>query len=401
MRKYGKYERRKPKKKGGKVVLIIVCVLLVLLAGIGVAGVMVYKDFVGRIERVEEVENTGPLSEDILIMMGTEPPTEVTEAPTETTVPVTVETIPATIAETEPKVPMVHDIINVLLIGQSYRQGEENYLSDTLILVSVNKDTKVVTLTSFPRDTWVDLPDYKSHTCGWNMINTNYALGYTFGGTGAAMTMINNCLKTNFGIEVDYNVEISLEAFPAIIDKLGGVRIELTQAEADYINGLGYEWIEEVYEGENRLFGHAALQYARMRKAEGDSESDLARTARQRTLLTALFAKLKTKSLSDLRDIAYDILPTIKTNMTDDQITECLFDVLPLLVDMSIESGRCPVEGTHWDEIRDVPGVGERYVTVFGSEQQKRLMAPVTEGYSFDENTGARVFPENGSIKFE
>jgi LCP family protein required for cell wall assembly len=378
MRKRGRYEAQKPKKKGSKVVLIILCVLLLLLGGIGVEGVMVYNDFINRIEYVEEVENTGPLSEDILAMMGTEPSTQATE-PTvvETTVAVEETTIP-----TEPTEPKIPEIINVMLIGQSYRKGEENYLSDTLILVSINKDSKEVTLTSFPRDTWVDLPDYKSHTCGWNLINTNYALGYNFGGTAAAMTMINNCLKINFGIEVDYDIEVSLEAFPAIIDALGGVRIELTQAEADYINDVGFEWVETLTEGENRLFGEEALEYARMRKAEGDSDSDLVRTERQRKLLTALFDKVRTKSLKELRDIAYEILPLIKTNMTNEQITECLLDVLPLLADMTISSGTCPASGTAWPEDKDVPGVGMRSVMVFSSEQQKRLMMPITEGYA-------------------
>lgn len=380
MRKRGRYEAIKPKKpvkKGKKIVLILLCVLLLLLGGIGVAGVVVYNDFINRIEYVEEVENTGPLSEDILIMMGTEPPTEATEA----TVSATEETAAAT-EVTESAEGKIPEIINVLLIGQSYRAGEENYLSDTLILVSVNKDSKEVTLTSFPRDTWVDLPNYKHHTCGWNLINTNYALGYTFGGTAAAMTMINDCLKINFGIEVDYDIEISLEAFPEIIDALGGVRIELTQAEADYINGLGYDWVQIVTEGENRLFGEAALEYARMRKAEGDADSDLVRTERQRKLLTALFGKVRSKSLKELRDVAYQILPTIKTNMTNEQITECLFDVLPLLADMTISSGTCPVAGTAWPEDKDIPGGYRRSVMVFSSEQQKRLMMPITEGYA-------------------
>lgn len=382
MHKRGRYEAPKPKKKGSKVVLIILCVLLVLLGGIGVAGVMVYNDFVKRIEHVVEVENTGPLSEDILAMMGTEPPTEATEpSVAETTAAATEETTVPTVA-TEPTEPKIPEIINVMLIGQSYRKGEENYLSDTLILVTINKDSKEVTLTSFPRDTWVDLPDYKHHTCGWNLINTNYALGYNFGGTAAAMTMINNCLKINFGIEVDYDIEISLDAFPAIIDALGGVRMELTQAEADYINGLGYDWVQGVAEGENRLFGEAALEYARMRKAEGDSDSDIVRTERQRKMLTALFGKLRSKSLKELRDIAYEILPMIKTNMTNEQITECLFDVLPLLADMTISSGTCPVSGTAWPEDKDIPGGYRRSVMVFSSEQQKRLMMPITEGYA-------------------
>jgi len=234
-------------------------------------------------------------------------------------------------------------------------------------------------LTSFLRDTYVDLPDYMGHTCGWNRINTNYALGYVWGGTGGAMEMTNLCLKNNFGIEVDYNVEVGFEAFEKVIDVLGGVRIELTQEEADYINGMNKEWLQKVEAGENRLFGETALEYARMRKAEGDSDSDIKRTARQRKLLTALFAKLKSKSMTKIQNIANEVLPMISTNMTKEQITECIFDVLPLLVDMTLESGTCPVEGTYWAEDRETPD-GWASVLIFSSNDQKKLMMPITEG---------------------
>lgn len=376
MSKSGHFLNKQPKKKGKKIALTVLAVLLVVVIGAVAAGLLYFDSIMEKIKYVTVETKDVEMNEEIENLMGIHEETEPVPPSTEV---VTEPTTEATTVPTEPKEP---DILNVLVTGQSFREGETSRLADTLILVTINKDSKEVTLTSFPRDTWVDLPDYKHHTCGWNLINTNYALGYNFGGTAAAMTMINNCLKINFGIEVDYDIEISLDAFPAIIDALGGVRMELTQAEADYINGLGYDWVQVVAEGENRLFGEAALEYARMRKAEGDSDSDIVRTERQRKMLTALFGKLRSKSLKELRDIAYEILPMIKTNMTNEQITECLFDVLPLLADMTISSGTCPVSGTAWPEDKDIPGGYRRSVMVFSSEQQKRLMMPITEGYA-------------------
>lgn len=373
--KGGHFENRKPKKKGGKILLTILLVLVLLIGAAAVFGIKMYKDMIGKINIVEVEEKEYTMSDELLAMMGTEPPTQATEAVTEVTTEPTVE---ETTAPTEPDVLKPEDILNVLVVGQSYREGESSRLADTMILVTVNKKTAEVTLTSFLRDTYVDLPDYKGHTCGWNRINTNYALGYVWGGTGGAMEMTNLCIKNNFGIEVDYNVEINLQAFPQIIDILGGVRIDLTEAEANYINDLDYDWVQEVYPGENRLFGEAALEYARMRKAEGDSDSDIKRTARQRKLMTAIFNKLTTKGVSTIQQMADEILPMITTNMPAEEITPTLLELIPLLPNISLSSGTCPAEGTYWGEDKETPD-GWANVLCFASGDQKKIFMPITE----------------------
>ena len=373
MSKHGRFERSKPPKKGRKVLLIVLCVVLILLACAAAAVVMLYKSMVNKINYVEVEDKEYTMSDDIIAMMGNNPTTEATEATSEpTTVPVTETTAPTEPPYKEP------DILNILVSGNSAR-GTEAPLADTLMLVTINKDTKVLTLTSFLRDTYVDLPDYKGHTCGWNRINVNYALGYLWAGTGGAMEMTNLCIKKNFGIEVDYNIEVGFEAFEKVIDVLGGVRIDLTKEEADYINNMNKEWLQVVTPGENRLFGETALEYARMRKAEGDSDSDIKRTARQRKLLTALFDKISSKGVSAIQDLANEVLPLVSTNMTQAQITECIFDVLPLLPGMTLEQGTCPVQGTYWAEDKELPD-GWASVLVFERPQQMNLMMPITEG---------------------
>lgn len=373
--KGGRFESGKPKKKGKKVLLIILLVLVILIGAVACAGIYLYKDMIGKITIVEVETQDYTMSDELLAMMGTEPPTEATQ-PTEAT---TVPTVAQTTAPTEPDVLKPEDILNVLVVGQSYRAGEDSRLADTMILVTVNKKTAEVTLTSFLRDTYVDLPDYMGHGCGWNRINTNYALGYVWGGTGGAMEMTNLCIKNNFGIEVDYNVEVNFDVFPKIIDILGGVRIDLTQAEADYINGLGRDWIQEVYPGENRLFGEAALEYARMRKADGDSDSDIKRTARQRKLMTAIFNKLANKGVSVIQEMADEILPMIVTNMPAEKITPTLLELIPLLPNLTISQGTCPAEGTYWGEDKETPD-GWANVLCFASNDQRKIFMPITEG---------------------
>ena len=381
MSKGGKYLRQEPKnenpKKGKKVTFLVLGIILALIAAVVVAGLMFYNSSLDKIKKAEVIEQDVTMNEEMEKLMGiqdtaptvpvdTTPTTEATEAPTQETV--------------DPnKVP---EILNVLVTGQSYREGEDSRLADTNILVTINKDTKVVTLTSFFRDTYVDLADYKGKACGWNRINTAYALGYMWGGTGGAMEMTNMTIKNNFGIEVDYNVEIDFTAFTKIIDILGGVRIDLTEAEAKYLNEHKYDWQEEVTAGENRLFGDYALSYARMRKADGDGESDIKRTERQRKMIEAILNKLKSKGISVVKDLADEILPMITTNMTNSQITSEMLDLLPILPDITIEKGTCPVETTYWSDYKELPD-GGAYVLVFASEQQKKLMMPITEGIEY------------------
>jgi len=375
--KGGHFEGRQPKKKGKKALLIVVLVLLLLIGAVAGAGIYLYREMIGKINIVEVQEQEYTMSDELLAMMGTEPSTEATEAPA-TTEP----TVEQTTAPTEPDVLKPEDILNVLVVGQSHREGESSRLADTIILVTLNKKTAEVTLTSFLRDTYVDLPDYMGHSCGWNRINTNYALGYVWGGTGGAMEMTNLCIKNNFGIEVDYNVEVDFEAFPKIIDILGGVRIELTQEEANYINDMihndGKVWLHEVTAGENRLFGSTALEYARMRKAEGDADSDIKRTARQRKLITAIFKKLANKGMSAVQDLANEILPMITTNMPAEKITPTLLELIPMLPNITITQGTCPAEGTYWSEEKETPD-GWAHVLCFASGDQKKIFMPITE----------------------
>lgn len=384
MKKGGRYLNNgdnKPEKsgKGKKIALIVISVLLVVILGVVAAGFLYVDSFIGKLNIVQVEDKDVEMNEEIEKLMGvyeeTEPvrPTEATQATTE----------PATEATTIATEPKEADILNILVTGQSYREGEDSRLADTLILVTVNKDTKVVTLTSFLRDTYVDLPDYKTHKCGWNKINTCYALGYVWGGTGGAMEMTNMCLELNFGINVDYNVEIDFDVFKKVIDVLGGVRITLTEAEAKYLNENKWDWQEDVTVGENRLFGDYALSYARMRKADGDADSDIKRTARQRNLITAILTKLKSKGISVIEEMANEILPMISTNMTESEIYSCMWELLPILSEITIEQGTCPVEGTYWSEKKDLPD-GRLDCLVFERDQQKRLMMPITEGITFD-----------------
>lgn len=375
MSKGGRYMKQPEKKgKGGKVLLIVISVLLVLLIGGIIAGVLAYNGILGKITRAEVLDNS--LSdEEIQAMLNYNP-----DAPSGATLVYTEPAEePTTVPTTLPYIESNMDIVNILVVGQAARAGEEHHMADTMILMTVNKESKTLTLTSFLRDAYVDLPDYKGHKCGNQRINVCYNLGYGWGGSGGAMEMMNMCLYNNFGIDVDYNIEIDFEAFINIVDWLGGVEVDLTEAEAKYLNEDDLYVKTDVEPGVTTLDGMAALSYARMRKAEGDGDSDIKRTGRQRQLIQTLLKKFNNMSIADVTELIDGLLPKVITNMTNDEITTCLWEILPILPELTIETGTCPVETTYWGELIELGGYPSS-VLKFDAGQNRRLMRAITEG---------------------
>jgi len=378
---HGRFEAPKPRKKRGKVALIVFLVIVVLIIGIIAAGLIYYDSILDRIHIVETSK----------INYGTEttaPPVETTAAPTTTAQTETTATQPTTVVTTEPPhVASSEDYINILVVGQASRYGEEERFADTMILCTLNKYEKTLTMTSFLRDSFAKMPDYKGHTGGRIKLTTIYHLGSVYGnGVAGSMELMNQALYDNFGVEVDYNVELDFEAFTKIIDALGGLDVELGEAEVNYLNTLeetyGVTGVSEVQLGWNTLDGFTALQYARMRKADGDGDSDIKRTTRQRQLISNLIQKLMTRSVGELNNLANEILPMITTNMPKDTINEMLLMMIPMLKDLQILSGgTCPVEGTYWGDSVDIYGDGFYHsVLRFEASQQKPLMRAITEG---------------------
>lgn len=371
---HGRFESQKPKKKkrGLKIFLIVLAVLVVLVAAAAVAGVSYYNKMMNKMNIIQLPEDTYAYTEEATEAVETTAATEITEA-VETTEETTVETtVPPMTAD---------DIINILVVGQASRAGEESHMADTTILVSVNTYTGTVTLSSVLRDSYVKLPDYRGHTCGRAKFTVCYNLGYQWGGgTAGAMEMTNICMKDNFGVEIDHNIEIDFESFIKLIDYMDGVDIELTEAEAKYLNEDDLYVLYDVEPGLQHLDGMAALSYARMRKAEGDNESDIKRSARQRLLIEALLDKVRHLSVSDLQSVADTLLPLITTTMTPSDIADVLLRVLPLVKDLKIDSGTIPVSGTGWGEVIDIydDGIPDSVIK-FETAQQKKLIRAITE----------------------
>ena len=379
---HGRFEQQKqPKdsgnqgKKGGKGLKVFLIVLAVLLALILIAAALGYWFIQNKFSKM----NVVTLPEDTYVYTEatdeyTRPPeTEPEKTEGEATEAATVETtIPPMSAD---------DIINILVVGQASRAGEEANMADTTMLISLNTYTKEVTVFSILRDSFVKLPDYKGHTCGRAKFTVCYNLGYQWGGgTAGAMEMTNICLRDNFGIEVDYNVEVSFDGFIKMIDYLNGVELELTQAEADYLNKDTLYVKRTIEPGVQVLQGMEALSYARMRKAEGDSDSDIKRTERQRKLVSSLLEKFRYMSLSELNGWIDELLPMVTTTMKPADVTKLAAKVLPMVVDLKMTGHTIPIEETGWGDMVDIYDDGNIHSVIrFETAQQKKLVRAITE----------------------
>ena len=210
------------KKSGKKIALIVGIVLLVLIIAVVIAVVVYANSLLGLMTKNNDETYPTMSDEEIQALLHPETTTEATET-TETTV----ETSPE---DTWPVIESDENLTHIMLVGQAAREDENYKLADSMILCTINRETKTLTMTSFMRDMYVTIPAYWGHTQGGNKMNVVYHLGYYYGGDG--MEMLEICMEQNFGIQVDHTVEIDFEIFQKIIDMMGGVEIELTEQEA-------------------------------------------------------------------------------------------------------------------------------------------------------------------------
>ena len=336
--------------KSKKILKRSLTAVAVLAAAALVAGLLYWNHMLNLLGSAWDATVPTLSYEEEMALLGETEPVETTQVP-ETTEP----------AETEPPLPEQY-ITNIMLVGQNWRDDEQNKLSDTMILCSINRKTKTMTMVSFLRDLYVPLPAYAGHGRGANRINVCYALGSSWKRSSlGGMEMLALCIEENFGIHVDHTIEVSFESFPRIIDGFGGVDVDVTEAEAQYMTKhIGY--IGDIEPGYQTLNGMEALAYARIRKIDGDRQ----RAARQRTVITALIDKCRDLNLAEINQAAEYVLPCIITDMTNEEITKYILELLPILKDMELRSLTCPVDNetlphSTWGKTIDLYGY-ESYV---------------------------------------
>ena len=315
--------KKKKKQAALRRALIAGCVVLGVILAMLVAGTVYTEYLLDQVNyQQKEPQETMSLEDaHALIQQETDPEDEEFTGPEMEADDVELETAGEMLSTTE-------NVINILLIGADYQSGDQAR-SDSMILCTFNKTKNTITMTSFLRDMYVQIPGYYK-----TRINAAYAIG--------GMSLLQKTLEHNFGLEVDGIVEVDFSHFEDIIDLLGGVEIELTYPEADFIimkSGT------KVGAGTQNLTGVQALWYSRFR---GDSSGDFGRTNRQRVVLSKLIEKYKSSSLTDILGMMDDILPMVTTDMEKQEILGYVGSLFPMLMDAEIITQRIPAEGGYY-----------------------------------------------------
>ena len=228
------------------------------------------------------------------------------------------------------------DIINIMLVGQDRRPGE-HYLtrSDAMILCTINKRNHTVTLTSFMRDLYVNIPGHRPYK-----MNQAYAWG--------GMNTLSKTMMDNFGVKVDSFVEVDFSGFKDVVNTLGGVYIELTAAEAEYMNTTPLDEVDcsgwNLKPGIQLLNGDQALTYSRIRHV---GYYDFERTERQRKVLNAILDSCRNMDLMQLNNTLTTILPMISTNMSTSTIFNYAGELLPILSNCTVVNQRIPIDNSY------------------------------------------------------
>ena len=199
------------------------------------------------------------------------------------------------------------NVINILLLGQDGDGGEKsNGRADSIIIASVNKATKTITLASIMRDSYIYM-----NVDGRDRYEKINASCY-YGGPKGVIEVV----EKNYKIDIDYYASVYFGSFKKVVDALGGVTVPIEPGLASYINRTTKQHVES---GDAVLLnGEEALVYSRIRYYYSDS--DVSRTANQRRVINGIMQKAKGASVTELYNVVEAVLPYLKTNMRQTKI---------------------------------------------------------------------------------
>ena len=286
--------------KGKKITIWILSIILVVILG-AVGGVYFYGNHLfNKLEKVEIDKDDIGITEEI-----------------------------------EEKLSQYSDsIINIALFGVDAVDGEAGR-SDSIMIATIDTVHKKLKLTSIMRDSYVAIDGH-----GNDKLNHAYA----FGGPQLAIKTLNE----NFDLNIEDFASVNFETLPKIIDKIGGIELDIDADELEYINGYiahlnningtSEPAIEST--GIQHVSGTQALAFCRIRYTSG---GDYKRTERHREVLTEIFKKIETMPVTSYPSLLLDILPMVNTSLTYNEILDLGTEVLKL-GDSSMELERFPLD---------------------------------------------------------
>ena len=291
----------KPRKKRKKVLFILEIIVLLLFIG----GLYVYGQISAKLDKID-IQETDLQEQDIV---------------------------------TNDQAPQMTGYTTYALFGLDHRSRNEKLNtenSDTIIVASINNDTKAVKLVSVYRDTLLNVKDDT-----YSKANAAYALG----GPAQAVNMLN----TNLDLNITDYVSIDFDALVTVVDCLGGLDIPLSYAEIVHMNNYCVETAEETGKsytpvelpepkpedqeaivGTYHLNGVQATSYCRIRYT---ASLDMGRTERQRRVIQMIVDKAKKAGLSTIFDIMDQVFPMVKTSVSKTEILKLIPAMIGYCID--------------------------------------------------------------------
>ena len=229
------------------------------------------------------------------------------------------------IAQEDPK---DEDVFNVLLVGTDSRDPNSDMgRSDSMMLVSFNKSKNKSTVVSFLRDSLVDIDGYGKSRLGHT---------YAYGGIGLTINTIN---KT-YDLDIQNYITIDFENLVSIIDEIGGVKVFITEEEAEFYRQNG---MPDIQSGDMTLTGSQALAHARNRTLGSDFE----RTRRQRSVMYGIYRQIMAeKDASAILPLINYCMNHVKTNMSVTEIYDLAKQVLEI-DNLRMQQASMPTEGSY------------------------------------------------------
>ena len=229
-------------------------------------------------------------------------------------------------------------VTNILLIGMENQDGGSPR-SDSIMLLSIDRIHMKMKMTSFLRDTYVQIPGH-----GKQKLNAAFAYG------GPALTM--QTLENNYRIKIDKYLAVGFDSFEAIVDAVGGIDVTLDQALCnEFAKGIG----QYMQPGKHTLTGVVALYYTRIRNVG----NDYGRTERQREVMGQLIKKLAGLGPFKLNKVLSEIMPKLWTNIPAIEMTGIALTGFPVAL-AGQKTQQIPANNTF--QSKTISGVGATLV---------------------------------------
>lgn len=240
-----------------------------------------------------------------------------------------------------PFVPREYDLVNVLLLGTDADLSNDNFMrTDTMIIVSINRQTGTVSMLSLPRDLYVYIPTPSGMM---QRINVVYAVGENIGYTDGGFGLLRQTLWYNLGLNIHYYAKVDFSGFTQIIDTLDGINIAVDCAYQDYqligaelpdgVIEVGDQGLRTLPVGYYRMSGAQALWYARTRR----TSSDFDRGRRQQQILRSIWREgMSQVSLTNAPQLWNQLMQAVETDMG----LEDFVSLMPLALNLDVRNIR-------------------------------------------------------------